>query len=806
MVIRNSLASLPGLVGLLILGAWAFDIESVQRLGLASVSMNPMTAACFVAISFAAVLILRSASPVECKAAFALCALVSVVAALKLIDAFTNAGIGVDTILFASKLEASQWFPSRMAPNTALCFLLISLAMVLTTRAQDGAVVTGQLLAIGTGVVSLFALLGYFYGVTAFYNVPAFIPMAAHTAACFLCVAGAVLAIAPARGVMRPLSDDGVAGRSARLLLPVAMVGPLLLGVLRLGGERAGLFPSEVGVALMITATVLLLAAVIWWNSRSLLDLDKRRVTAEADLRSLNEDLESRVATRTSEIERGRRFLSALLANMQDGLIVNRGGRIVFANEACVRLIGAANADQVLGRSPIEFVHDDFKALSVERAKMLRAGPGQLPVIEERLVRLDGTTIDVEVMSASFVDDGDIVTFAMLRDVTTRKAMQQQLQRAQRLDAVGQLTGGIAHDFNNLLAVVIGNLDLMEADLSDRPQTRELAEMALTAALRGADLTRQLLAFSRRQSLDPKKIEVNPLVTETTQMLKRTLGEKIDVRVRLGDDLWPAVADPAQVESALANLAINARDAMPNGGRLTFETANKRLDEYYCSQNVDVTPGDYVMIAVSDTGTGIAPDILAQVFEPFFTTKPEGKGSGLGLSMIYGFAKQSRGHVRIYSEVGHGTTVRLYLPRAVASAAAQDDVAGETTTAARNATILVVEDNPDVRRVAVGQLSQMGYTVVEADSGPAAVDILSADQPVDLVFTDIIMPGGMTGIELAKEAPKIRPGVKVLLTSGFAEASVTGARPEDMPLLSKPYRQQDLARKIHDVLQGVGAR
>jgi signal transduction histidine kinase len=398
-----------------------------------------------------------------------------------------------------------------------------------------------------------------------------------------------------------------------------------------------------------------------------------------------------------------------------------------------------------------------------------------------------------------------IVLHAFQQNVEEMKRTTKQLVQAQKMEGVGQLTGGIAHDFNNLLAIIVGNLDLLEEELPPNSKAREMAHDALTASLRGADLTRQLLAFSRRQTLEPKVLCLNEVVSRTTELLRRTLGGRIEIGMRLADDLSPALADQTQVESALANMAINARDAMPEGGHLTIETANKYLDEQYQMENPEVVPGNYVMLAVSDTGSGIPPEILDRVFEPFFTTKAEGKGSGLGLSMIYGFAKQSRGHVKIYSEIGHGTTIRLYLPRANAAMELPKEGVAELKTLVGTATVLVVEDNADVRSVAVRQLGELGYHVLEAANADGALAILLEDRTIDLLFTDVIMPGAMTGDLLAREAKRLRPDLKVLFASGFAEASVqNGSRSPDIDghnLLSKPYRKPDLARRILETLQ-----
>jgi PAS domain S-box-containing protein len=532
-------------------------------------------------------------------------------------------------------------------------------------------------------------------------------------------------------------------------------------------------------------------------------------VTLTGSLQALLDALTKKEAAlrgRTEEAERRQRFLDAILTNMQDALYVNKGGRIAFANEACVGLFGAADVRELLDRSSLELYHPDDHAIIEARRETIQVPGTKMPVVEHRIVRSDGSAVAVEASAISYVDDSGPAILVMLRDITARKATERQLQHAQRLEAVGQLTGGMAHDFNNLLAVVVGNLDLLEAKLERDAEARDLADDAMQAALRGAELTRQLLAFSRRQSLEPKVFDVNVLVGNTTQLLRRTLGERIVVHLQLAEGLWPAIADPAQVESALVNLAINARDAMPEGGRLTIETGNKHLDARYAAENLEVTPGDYVMLAVSDTGTGIPADLLDRVFEPFFTTKSEGKGSGLGLAMIYGFAKQSGGHVKIYSEPGHGTTVRLYLPRAGAS-----EVAAATQPAAAPArptapiTVLVVDDNAPVRRIAAQLVTDLGYQVIEAASGAEALDVLRQDRPIDLLFTDVVMPGGLTGDELARVACELRPGLKVLFTSGFTHAAIgNGQRPAQTaghPLITKPYRKEDLARRLAEVLR-----
>ncbi len=399
-----------------------------------------------------------------------------------------------------------------------------------------------------------------------------------------------------------------------------------------------------------------------------------------------------------------------------------------------------------------------------------------------------------------------LAVVAVLRQLQAREraelALQEQQQRtaeAQRLESLGQLTGGVAHDFNNLLTIIIAAGDSLLTRVSE--DLRPRVDSILYAADNAAALIQQLLAFSRRQALQFAAVDVNAVVTAMEDMLRRSLGARVETQFTLAPNLWRAYADRAQIESALLNLAINARDAMPDGGKLTIETHNAHLDDHYAVQNPDTTAGDYVALAVTDTGVGMTPEVLERALEPFFTTKEVGKGSGLGLSMIYGFARQSKGHVKIYSEVGRGTTVRLYLPRDVGS--------GETAPPPEAAasdqgteTILLVEDDAQVRLLATASLRERGYTVVEAVNGAEAVTVLDGDDHIDLVLTDVVMPGVLTGKEVAEHALKARPNVKVLFTSGYADASVmrNGLVQAGARFLSKPYRGGQLAATVRALL------
>jgi PAS domain S-box-containing protein len=385
------------------------------------------------------------------------------------------------------------------------------------------------------------------------------------------------------------------------------------------------------------------------------------------------------------------------------------------------------------------------------------------------------------------------------------RANEAALRQSQKMEAVGQLTGGVAHDFNNLLQIIIGNLDTIQRTLpEDATRLKRAASQALNGARRAASLTQRLLAFSRRQPLDPKLLNVNALVTGLSEMIHRTLGETVAVETVLAAGLWPVEADANELEAAILNLAVNARDAMHDGGRLTIETANSHIDEAYAAAYAEVSPGQYVAISVSDTGAGMDEDTVTRAFEPFFTTKPVGKGTGLGLSQVYGFVKQSGGHIKIYSEVGEGTTVKIYLPRQMtaesAAEAAHDD--SPLLDGDGEETILVVEDDDDVRTYSVEILRELGYRVIEAHDGASALRLLERQTRVDLLFTDVVLPGGMTGAQVAEQARVLRPDLKVLFTTGYARNAIIhqGRLDKGVRLITKPFASGELAVKVRDVL------
>jgi signal transduction histidine kinase/CheY-like chemotaxis protein len=383
-----------------------------------------------------------------------------------------------------------------------------------------------------------------------------------------------------------------------------------------------------------------------------------------------------------------------------------------------------------------------------------------------------------------------------------KSAADVQLRQAQKMEAVGQLTGGIAHDLNNILTVITGTIEILAEAVADRPELAAIAKMIDEAAARGGDLTQRLLAFARKQPLQPREVDVNSLVIEASNLLRPTLGEHVEVHMMLASDASHALIDPSQLTNAILNLALNARDAMPDGGKLTIETCNVVLDDNYAGMHSDVTAGNYVMVAVTDSGHGIPADILNNVFEPFFTTKDVDKGSGLGLSMVYGFVKQSNGHIKIYSEEGHGTTVRIYLPQVIGGIIQPVEEVNASGVEGGHETVLVVEDDSLVRTFVVGQINSLGYATLSAINAAEALLVIESAQHIDLLFTDMIMPGAMNGRQLADAALQRRASLKILFTSGYSNEAIIhhGHLDAGVLLLAKPYRKSDLARMLRAAL------
>jgi PAS domain S-box-containing protein len=499
--------------------------------------------------------------------------------------------------------------------------------------------------------------------------------------------------------------------------------------------------------------------------------------------------------------------LRGVVETAVDGVIlIDARGRILMFSPACEKLF-QYRADEVIHEnvkllmpSSYRVEHDSYIRNFLETGERKIIGIGREVVGQ----RKDGSTFPMDLSVGEAKQDGEAIFVGIIHDLTGHKRTEEQLVQAQKMETVGQLSGGIAHDFNNLLTVIVGNAEFLSEKLKGRQDLKQLADDIGRAGDRGAELTQRLLAFGRRQILRPVEIKCNDLLDSMHKLLRRTMREDIEIKTDFDPDIPLAFADPAQLESAVLNIALNAQDAMPTGGRLTISTANASLDDHYKSLHPEVLPGEYVLISITDDGEGMPKGVIERVFEPFFTTKEVGKGSGLGLSMVYGFVKQSNGHVSIYSEPGLGTTIRIYLPRgATKSVRPLTQSLAENEALPKGAeTVMIVEDDPFVRSCAALRLESLGYSVISAVDGTEAVQKLRAGIRVDILFTDIVMPGGINGWELADLARQLRPGLPVLLTSGYALETLVkhGRLRAGAVVLTKPYRKADLARRLREVV------
>lgn len=508
-------------------------------------------------------------------------------------------------------------------------------------------------------------------------------------------------------------------------------------------------------------------------------------------------DITEQRAADEARLNSDRKFRDLIEGSLQ-GFIIYAGGRVLYVNKA---------AADTYGYEPSEMIGLEANALAAEEEHATLDELRELANTGRQILRgkrKDGRIVWLELNARAITWEGQAARQVTIYDITERRDAEDALLQAQKMESLGQLTGGIAHDFNNLLGVISGNLELLRDQSEDGDPQHSFIETGLRSVRRGAELTQRLLAFARKQPLRPEYTDLSDLVRDMKALLQRTLGERFQVKTILADKAWPTLVDQGQMENVLLNLALNARDAMPKGGRLLIRTENVALEEEITNDGATIAPGDYLKVTVKDTGTGMTPEVLANAFDPFFTTKGSGSGSGLGLSMVYGFVSQSSGHIRIDSTVGKGTAIELFLPRTFAEARAKTSQDKTASPRGNNEVVLVVEDDDDLRELAVLLLDRMGYKTYQAADGHSAVALMRKVDHLDLVFTDVVLPYGMSGIDAAREARTLFPAIKILFTSGYTESEVLGKELEkgNVEMITKPYRTDVLARRLQEVLAG----
>ena len=822
-VARVGTAACTGGIAVAVLLGWAWDIPLFKTVlpGLTTMKANTAIGLAAGAAGLATVDARRGwARGIAALAALLMVAL----GAATLLEYGAGLNLGIDELLVADPATTSRPFNGRMSPAAAVAFVAmgISLAFLDLSRAR-AATVAGHLLALVPAGIGFLSLTGYAYGVENLYSLGPFLSLALHTGIGFVLLAAGLLLIRPEDGWAHGLAGQPIARAVLLNIGALAVAVPFVTGLLVVWGIRAGFYQAQFAPTIFALGAA---GALLWLAFRSARILAR----AERDLRLARMETQRTV----EELDRSRRRQQALIEALPQLVwTCLPDGRCNYLSRQWVEYTGIPEAEQLdlvwLGR----VIHPDDAERTLKH--WMGAVAGEHPYdIEYRIRGADGSYRWFKVRGVRLPGEGDdwfgtctdIEDMVAARDALaasrgaleaavaarTRELMaaEEQLRQSQKMEAVGQLTGGLAHDFNNLLTGITGSLELLQTRLS-QGRVAELGRYVVAArgaASRAAALTHRLLAFSRRQTLDPRPTDANRLIAGLEELVRRTVGPAISLEVVAAGGLWPVLVDPPQLENALLNLAINARDAMPGGGRLCIETANRWLDERAARER-DLQPGQYVSVCVSDTGVGMTPDVAARAFDPFFTTKPIGEGTGLGLSMIYGFVRQSGGQARIYSEPGHGTNVCLYLPRHFGEAVEEAAPAeAAPPRAGAGETVLVIDDEPTVRMLVAEVLDDLGYTAIEAADGPAGLRVLQSDARIDLLITDVGLPGGLNGRQVADAARVARPGLKVLFMTGFAENAVLnhGHLDPGMHVLTKPFPMEVMARRIRELLvPGPGA-
>ncbi len=711
----------------------------------------------------------------------------------------------------------------RIAPTSVFCFALLGLATVLSDRRGTGARRVGDGCALFGLLVAGLVMLCYAYGVQELRALMMNSVMALSTAFGVFVLLLICLVSEPGEGVTALLASGRPSARNSRMQLLVVILVPFLIGLLALRGVREGRLTTGLAMAIVVASTVVSLVVRILRDGSVLDDLEIRRGAAVAAQVRLTEELEQRVRERTASLALSEARLRTYFDNAPEGLLLLRVTPdyrfVVESISPSLRtMYHLGNRDLADITLDMLFLVDPVVGMPTQISRCLQSGR---PVRTTARREIAGQSRLLDVILAPVPagpEGGDRLIAASLRDVTDTEKREEQLRQSQKMEAVGQLTGGLAHDFNNLLTGITGSLELMRTRIA-QGRVSELdryIETAQAAADRAAALTHRLLAFSRRQTLDPRPTEVDRVVADMEELIRRTVGPEIAIEVTAEPGLWTTLVDANQLENALLNLCINARDAMPGGGRLLIAVGNVLVETITPAAAEssapldpvgDLPPGCYVRLRVTDTGTGMTPEVMARAFDPFFTTKPLGQGTGLGLSMTYGFVRQSGGYVQIVSVPGEGTSISLHLPRHQPAQAGTEALvqapAAEPEIPVRDATVLVVDDEQPVRSIVVEVLEELGYRTLAAEDASGGLALLQSDVSIDLLVSDVGLPNGMNGRQLADAARLLRPGLRVLFITGYAENAVLGQSglPQGMQVLTKPFTIDRLTGRIEALLR-----
>jgi two-component system, cell cycle sensor histidine kinase and response regulator CckA len=737
------------------------------------------------------------------------CALViALIGALTLLEYALSRDFGIDRLLFSGATDLpGALYPGRMPPITAALFLAVALGLLFLDAKETQGRRPAQFLLLLVSLFSLATLLGFLFGVIAPGRDVSHSSVLLPTALMSLLLSLGALCARPEHGIVRVVAAEAVGGEVARRLLPAAMVVPPLLCILSYLGYHLRWYDVGFGLALLTTLNSAVLTTLIWRTAGTLNRTEEQRRHAEAERNELNAALHHRV----SELETLLDVLPIAVGIAEDPQC-----RRIRANPAFARMLAMPPNANISKSAPEGEAPTSFKVCRHGR----ELAPEELPIqiaaaqgvevrdFDEEIVWNDGTTLHLLGYAAPLRDEQGAVrgSVGAFIDITERARLEEQLFQARKLESVGRLAGGVAHDFNNLLTAILGYAELADLKLEESHAVKSDLEQICLAADRAAALTSQLLAFARRQVIEPKTVNLNELILNMQTILQRLIGEYIELVMQPTPDLYPVRIDPNQLEQILVNLVVNARDAIPlEGGRITVETGNVTLDADYVRQHEEVMPGEYVMLAVSDTGTGMEEGIRLHIFEPFFTTKEKGRGTGLGLATVYGIVKQAGGHIWLYSEVGTGTTFKIYLPRATSMVEPVSAPSAPIPSPCGTETLLVVEDETSVRALTASALKVLGYHVLEAPGGAEALRIAQAHTgDIALLITDVVMPQ-MSGKELAERLLAARPALKVLYVSGYTENTIVhhGVLEPGIAFLPKPFTPSTLSHKVREVLDSL---